>query len=447
MKRVLFSVIASSLLFTSWGQEQGPSKLTFEDAVRIGLEKNVTLNTQKNQLEATQAFKLSSVGNFIPNLNVTGNLNHQSGQQQNQGTGELEDLNTDYAGYQINASYTIFNGLGRLNGLMSANKQVEAQSYQVKRSSQDVIFNVASQYLQVLLDQELLRIAEENHTAQKALLDKIQASYDVGARAVTDVYAQDAIVKGLEVNTIRAKNTLQNDKSLLSQTLQLDPSQSFEVVYPMFVQNYSNYKNVSLDSLIQVALVNRPDLQQSAYQSQANKYLMRSATGRFMPSVSLYANYGSFYYSLLDGDFQNQIRTTNPSTTYGVNLTIPIFSQFQTRYQKTQSRVLYENAVLTEQNVEKSVKLDVQRAYNNYVNAIESYNSSLAQFQSGELALQTQQESYLLGISDQAALAQSNQIYVMAAASKVQAEVTLLFQKVLLEYALGVIREDSFVQP
>jgi outer membrane protein len=446
MKRVLFSVIASSLVLTSWAQ-QAPSKLTFEDAVRIGLEKNVTLNTQKNQLEATQALKLSSIGNYLPNLNVTGNLNHQSGQQQNQGTGELEDLNTDYAGYQVNASYTIFNGLGRLNGLMSSSRQLEAQSYQVKRSSQDVIFNVASQYLQVLLDQELLRIAEENHTAQQALLDKIQASYDVGARAITDVYAQDAIVKGLEVNAIRAKNTLQNDKSLLSQTLQLDPSQSFEAVYPTFVQNYSNYKNVSLDSLIQVALANRPDLQQSTYQSQANKYLMRSTTGRFMPSVSLYANYGSFYYSLLDGDFQNQIRTTNPSTTYGVNLTIPIFSQFQTRYQKTQSRVLYENSVLTEQNVEKSVKLDVQRAYNNYINAIESYNSSLSQFQSGELALQTQQESYLLGISDQAALAQSNQIFVMAAASKVQAEVTLLFQKVLLEYALGVIREDSFVQP
>src|SRR6188768_1780615 len=183
MKRVLFSVLASSVLLTSWAQEPASSKLTFEDAVRIGLEKNVTLNTQKNQLEATQAFKLSSVGNFIPNLNVTGNLNHQSGQQQNQGTGELEDLNTDYAGYQINASYTIFNGLGRLNGLMSASKLVEAQSYQVKRSSQDVIFNVASQYLQVLLDQELLRIAEENRNAQKALLDKIQASYDVGARA------------------------------------------------------------------------------------------------------------------------------------------------------------------------------------------------------------------------------------------------------------------------
>jgi len=444
MRGIIFSILASGFTIGALAQEQATTKLTFEEAVKIGLEKNVTLNTQKNQLEVTQAQKLSTVGSYLPGFNVTGNLNHQSGQQQNQGTGELEDLDTDYAGYQINGSYTIFNGLSRYNSLRSADKLVTAQTYQVKRSSQDVIFNVATQYLQVLLDQELLRIALENYNAQNALLEKIKASYEVGARAITDVYAQDAIVRGLDVTAIRAKNTLENDKSILAQILQLDPSQSFEAVYPTFTQHYEEYKNVSLDSLIQIALQNRPDLQQMQYQVEANKFSMRSATGRFMPSVSLFANYGSFYYSLLDGDFQSQMRTRNPSTTYGVNFTIPIFSQFQNRFQKTQTRVLYENSVLNNQNIEKTVKLDVQRAYNNYVNAIEGYNSSLIQFQSGELALQTQQESYLLGITDQAALAQSNQVFVLAASSKAQAEVTLLFQKVLLEYALGIIREESF---
>jgi outer membrane protein len=126
-------------------------------------------------------------------------------------------------------------------------------------------------------------------------------------------------------------------------------------------------------------------------------------------------------------------------------VTIPIFSQFQTRSFKTQARIQYENSVLTRQNIEKTVKLDVQRSYNNYVNAIQGYTASLSQFQAGELALKTQEESYLLGISDQAALAQSNQVYVLAASSKAQAEVTLLFQKILLEYALGIIKEDDFV--
>ena len=452
MKRiVLFSVIASIICISLQAQNQSqvqdktPAKLTFEDAVKIGLKRNVLLNQQKNQLEVNQAQKLNAVGNFLPGLNAQGYYQHQTGQQPDQTTGDLVDSETDNAGYQLNANLPIFNGLGRFNTLKSADNQLSAQGYLVKRSSQDVIFNVATQYLRVLLDQELLRIAEENHKAQQTLLDKIQASFDVGARAITDVYAQDAIVKGLQVVAIRAKNDLENDKSILSQILQLDPAQTFEAVYPTFTQDYANYKSVSLDSLIQVAIANRPDLEQANHQVQANKFFMRSQTGRFLPTLSAFANYGSYYYSLIDGDFQTQIRSINPSLTYGLSLNIPILTQFQTRSQKVQSRILYENSELNRQNVEKTVKLDVQRAYNNYINAIEGYNASLSQLQSGQQALQTQEESYLLGISDQAALAQSNQVFVLAASSKAQAEVTLLFQKVLLEYALGIIKEDDFV--
>jgi len=451
MKRIVFSVIASIICISLQAQNQSqvqdktPAKLTFEDAVKIGLKRNVLLNQQKNQLEVNQAQKLNAVGNFLPGLNAQGYYQHQTGQQPDQTTGDLVDSETDNAGYQLNANLPIFNGLGRFNTLKSADNQLSAQGYLVKRSSQDVIFNVATQYLRVLLDQELLRIAEENHKAQQTLLDKIQASFDVGARAITDVYAQDAIVKGLQVVAIRAKNDLENDKSILSQTLQLDPAQTFEAVYPTFTQDYANYKSVSLDSLIQVAIANRPDLEQANHQVQANKFFMRSQTGRFLPTLSAFANYGSYYYSLIDGDFQTQIRSINPSLTYGLSLNIPILTQFQTRSQKVQSRILYENSELNRQNVEKTVKLDVQRAYNNYINAIEGYNASLSQLQSGQQALQTQEESYLLGISDQAALAQSNQVFVLAASSKAQAEVTLLFQKVLLEYALGIIKEDDFV--
>jgi outer membrane protein len=452
MKRIVFSVIASIICISLQAQDQAksqdqpPAKLTFEEAVKIGLKRNVLLNQQKNQLEVNQAQKLNAVGTFIPGLNIGGYYQHQDGQQPNTISGDLEDISTDGTGAQLNANLIIFNGLGRLNTLRQQDNQLTAQSYLVKRSSQDVIYNVAFQYLTVLLDQELLKIAEENRRAQQVLLDKIQASFDVGARAITDVYAQDAIVKGLEVAAIRAKTLLQNDKSVLAQLLQLDPSQPFEAVYPEFRQNYENYQNVSLDSLIQVAIANRPDLQQSIHQAKANKFFMKSTTGRYMPYISAYANYGSFWYSEFEQDFQTQIRTLNPSTSYGLNLTIPIWSQFQNKAQRTQARILYENSELTRQNVEKTVKLDVQRSYNNYVNAIEGYKASLSQLQSGQQALQTQEESYLLGISDQAALAQSNQVFVLAASSKAQAEITLLFQKVLLEYALGTIRPDDYEQ-
>lgn len=319
-----------------------------------------------------------------------------------------------------------------------------AQSYLVKRSSQDVVSLVANQYLQVLLDQELLRIAEENLKTQQSLLEQTQGFFDVGSRAITDVHNQDALMKGAQVAVIRARTNLVNDKAILAQTLQLDPSLPLGVKMPELNHRVGLYQDYSIDSLTSIAVGNRSDLKQMEFQVKANRFSMMGASSGFMPSLSLFANYGSFYYSLIDDEFTTQLKSINPSLQYGVNLTIPIFSRFQTRSMRVTSKIAYENSKLTQENLEKSVRVDVKRAYNNLLNAIEGYQSSLSQFQAGELALQTQRESYDLGISSQVDLAQANQTYILGAASKAQAEITLLFQKILMEYALGTLRVEDF---
>lgn len=441
MKRNLILLVIITTI--SFAAAQNPvTKLTFEEAVAIGLERNVILNQQKNQLEANQAQKLNAMGNYMPNLSITGGVQRQEGQQANTTNGNLENLTTDYVGGQFNTAFTVFNGLRNYNTLAQSNNQLMAQGYLIQRSSQDAVSNIATQYLQVLLDQELMRIAEENYKTQTTILEQIQGFFDVGSRAITDVYNQDAQAKTAQVLYIRAKNNLQNDRSILAQTLQLDPSQHFEVTYPALSEDLKKYKAVSLDSLLSIAVTNRSDLKQLDHQVKANKYAYKSALSPALPSVSLYANYGSFYYSLIAESFNGQFATMNPSLSYGANLSIPIFSRFQTKFQRSTSKVQFENSVLNYQNLDKTVKLDVQRAQNNIINALENYEASLAQFQAGELALRTQQESYQLGISTQVALAQANQTYVLGAAAKVQAEVTLLFQKVLLEYALGTLQPE-----
>ncbi len=88
-----------------------------------------------------------------------------------------------------------------------------------KEKHADVVALVGTQYLQVLVDQELLKIAEENLKAQQALLDQIQGFYDAGSRAITDLYNQDALTKAAQVSVVRARSAMQNDKSILTHKL------------------------------------------------------------------------------------------------------------------------------------------------------------------------------------------------------------------------------------
>jgi outer membrane protein len=293
-----------------------------------------------------------------------------------------------------------------------------------------------------------LRIAEENFNAQNALLEQIRESVALGARPEADLYNQDAQTKNMQVTALRAKVTLENDKATLAQTLQLDPSIPVEVQSPDLNANVPTLHDLPLDSLYSIAIATRADLKQINHQAAANKFLFKSAAAGYYPNITFGASYGSGYYSSLSsspiyGNFSNQFFKVLPNTNYQVNFNIPLFSRLANRNQRALSRVTYENSMLQRDNLEKTIKIDVQRAYNNYQAAIKNHEASVAQFQSGQLALKTQQESYLVGVANQVTLAQANQTYVQAAASKAQADVTLLFQSILLEYAMGTLKVDN----
>src|SRR5688572_25394071 len=255
MKRILIAVVfvTGSVLTLHAQQSADTVKLTYREAVKIALKNNLTLNQQKNNLVVRQVQKNQSVAAFLPSVNIQGTASHTDGQQPNPDGGELMDLSVDNVSANIQAGVTLFNGFNRINSMNQYSNQFRAQASFVKRTEQDVVYNVTTQYLQVLLDQELLRIAEEAHRVQSIVLDQLREQVRLGARAEASLYAQDAQVRNLQVIALQSRVTLENDKALLAQTLQLDPSLPVALEFPT-IENEVDVSSMSLDSLYTVAL-------------------------------------------------------------------------------------------------------------------------------------------------------------------------------------------------
>jgi outer membrane protein len=455
MKRIVFILVTAVISANTIAQGQQPvgGKLSFDEALKIGLNNNVTYRIEQNTLESRAAQRLQGYGLYLPSVNASGFVQRTEGLQIDPTTGSAINVSSDFIQGNVTANYTIFNGFNRINTIRQNNNLFNAQNSLVKRAKQDVVFTVSSQYLQVLLDQELLRIAEENLATQKVVLDQINGFVSVGARAEADLYTQDALLKNAQVTYLRAKMTLENDRAALMQTLQLDPAVQIEVTRANLDLSPTYFNSMSLDSLYKIAETHRQDLQQQENLVDAGKFGKRASAGGYFPTLSAFVSYGSTYFASnswrSNGDiprpptFSNQFWDMNPSLSYGLSLQIPIFDRFLTRTNRVIARNSFNNAILQRDNLMKGIKIDVQRSYQNYLNAIESYNAAMVQFQAGELALKTQQESYNLGIASQVELAQATQTFVQAASSRAQAEVTLFFQKVLLEYALGTLRVEE----
>jgi outer membrane protein len=304
-------------------------------------------------------------------------------------------------------------------------------------------------------------------------------------RSPVDEYNQDALTKAAELRFVQAEITLNNDKTLLTQTLLIDPFEQYDVEKPKWDINTIDYDVNKIEELADKAKQFRGDYLRAVKTEAAYKYSTAAAKGFMMPSLYAFGTYGSAYnnqhgvsdsistgqtnqiivtdpnaasgYSIQNQTtyttvanpekprpFSEQFRANNVFKQYGLQLNIPIFNGLQNRANYVQQKVLYENAILTRKNVEYQIKNDVIRAVRNYMGVRKSYTVSIDQYRAAELALQLETERYNLGVSSFVDFANANRVSVQAQTDRAQAEYRLMFQKVLVDYAVGTLKPEDF---
>lgn len=430
------------LLFQIYGQES----LTFKEAVSIGLKNNVTLKQQENLLISSNIAKQSSLLALGPTVSINGEAARTDGNSFNQQEGTVVNGVADAVGAQISASMPLFRGLSTLNNYRQSVSQNDAQVQFVKRTKQDVIRNVANQFLTCLLDQRLVSIRERSLEYQKKQFEQIKEQVSAGSRAEADLLNQEFQVKNAELLLLRAKTTLRNDKTTLAQTLMIDPYSEFTLVDPSWDINILSSEQLNVELLYETAKSQRADYIRTKANERASELNYTSSKGSYFPNVSLFANYGSFYNYIHDRPnrtFEQQFTQDNTRLRYGVTFSIPIYGGFTNRAQVVQNKMLYQNAQLESENIEMTIKNDVLRAMQNYQDAILSYESAESQLRASEISYNLENERYTLGVSDIVALTLSLQNYTQAQADFESAKYTLMFQRLLLNYATGTLKFED----
>ena len=435
--RNFFLIFLTLITISLNGQDMD---LTYEEAVKIALEQNVGLRMQENQMDVIRAEKAQSRGEMAPSISA--NLR---GYRANGNTfleQEARTINTtsDNLSASVNANLNIFSGFSQINRLKYANASYEAQRKLIERTSQDVIFEVTNQFLQVLLDIELLKIAEDNLKTQELLFKQIEAMVEAGNRPKSDQYDQLAGVKNMELLVLQGKNNLSNDKSILAITLQLDPTVQLTLTDPAWDLDEVRLTEFNLDELYEISLTNRPDLKQFQLTEVASEKAISISKADFAPSLYAFYTLRTRYNDQAIRSIDAQLTTDNKNSAYGLNLSIPIYTGLRNRTQYVRQKVQFENSKINTENLRKTILTDVRQAYQNFLDVRSAYDVSLAQHEASVMALNVQKEKYSLGVGSLIELTNSNNNYVFAASKQAQAQLNLLFQKVILDYHTGILQ-------
>lgn len=438
-------------------QQEQTREIDLNEAVELALERNISVKQAVNNLERNDASVRQAYGSFMPNLNASGGLNRSIGRQFNQATVEFNEFTQNSVSGNLSTSIPIFTGWRNISNLRAAKTDREASLNEYERLREDTIFQTASEFLQIILNKELLKIAQDNLDTSRQQLEQVEAQVEVGMRPVVDQFNQEAEVASSELQVIERENQLTASKVRMMRILQLDAFGEYEFTTPDIDTEAIIPQDFDLRELVSVAMDSRRDLKTSELTIESAEYGLTAARSGYLPTLSFSANVSSSYSD------QYRLRTPDPATgqlvteTVGFNdqffdqrinrglgfsLSIPIFNRFQTRTSVVNSKIDIKNARLSLEDQRSLVFQEVRQALEDYETISQELVATESQLRAAEKAFETQQERYNVGSSTLLELTQAQNGFVQASSQRIQAVYQFVFQEKLLDYYLGKINEN-----
>ncbi len=457
MFRILSSILLLLLCVSATALAQDSRTISLQEAVEISLENNYQLKQAKNNLDLANESIKSNYADFAPTITSSLSGSRSTGQQfiadrlSEPGLNPFVNVTSKSVSGRISANITIFDGFNNINSLRSSKQSKISAEESYQRAKEQVIFNTASRYLQVLLDMELLDIAKENLKNSQQQLEQVKAQVEVGSRPSVDLFNQEAQLANDELTVTQRENSLKFNKLVLVRQLQIDPLGNYNFVVPEaeFSEESAGSKELTLSELIDQALLNRSDIRSEVANIRSLQLNLEVAKGSLYPTLSgsygLSSRYSDQYSLPGQGSvsFGDQFFDQQINRSLGLSLNIPIFQNWNRMYNIESSKVQLKNAELAFDNTKLQVIQEVTQAYNDYSSYIKQLEASKKSRRASERAFVTQQERYNVGSSTLIELSQAQAGYVEAQSNYTQALYNLIFQEKLLDYYLGKLKGDS----
>src|SRR5690606_18050115 len=208
--------------------------LSLDEAIKIALQRNTTLEKAENNIKTFEANKLAAYGNLMPNIGASGGFNWNRRQQAAISetriingipiTIESDATTSEVRTYDANIGYnwTLFDGLSNIANVSRSDNNLKSAEYTIMRVKQDVVFQTISLYYDVINARQLLKVKEDDLKRFQKNLETTTERNKLGAVTLADVYAQQVQVGNAELEVIRTKNLLETAKANLLYFLGLD---------------------------------------------------------------------------------------------------------------------------------------------------------------------------------------------------------------------------------
>ena len=425
---LLLFAVSSSLLNLS-AQKQ----YTLQECIEIALENNRSIKQQALNKQQKEIAYSQARSDLLPNLNASVGQSFNFGRSIGLDN-TYQNTNSSQSNYNISSDITLFDGLRMKYNIDARKAEMNISEADLEKIQDDIVMSVSTAFMQVLMNKELLQIANDQIGLTKTNIVRINELVNSGKMAKGEMYQLEAQQAKEEFNQIQADNNLKLSLLDLAQIMELEDFQNFDVVVP---DNITINKDVLLspDNIYESALIARPEIRSAQYRVESSEKEVMIARSGYFPSLSFGASMGTGYYNLSGREniaFGTQFKN-NRSTSLGFSLRIPIFNKFQVRNSVKNAQIALEYNKLEIDKTKIALRKKIEQAYYNAIGAESRWESAQkAEFASQE-AYRFAEQKYENGRGTSYELSQAKSNLAQVLSDQAQAKYEYVFRLKILE--------------
>lgn len=401
LTRITAVALAFVLSFTS-AESIAQEEWTLERCISYALENNIQIKQSALQQESARLDQTQSLAQLFPSLNASAGYNSNFGRSIDLATNTYVNEQTNSNTFYVGSNIPLFNGFRLLNSFKQSQIDLLAAEYDLKGLSNDISMNIATAFMQIMFNEELLQVAQQQLDVTNEQLTRTQKLVDAGSLPAGNVYDVEAQLASNELQVINMENALSTSILTLKQMLNLQTSETFRVKRPDVDLPLEGLGDKTVGSVYDLALHNWPQIKaretrlESARKSE--KIAFASYTPTLSGSVGVSTRYSSATFFGQPADAYGVQLDQNLGESIGLSLNIPIFNGLQSRTAVHKSRLSRMNAELQLQDQKNQLYSSVQQAYNDATASKRQYDASDKSVNATEKAFEYAEQRFNVGM-------------------------------------------------
>lgn len=379
-RHLFLGAISSTAILVGQGVA---SAETLESALARAYGANPSLNAQRANVRATDENVPRAKSGYRPRVNATADVGRTYSEGENAaGIGSTSVTTPRGVGLQVEQN--LFNGFRTDNSVRQAESQVLGARETLRNNEQNVLFDAATAYMNVLRDTAILNLQRNNVEVLDEQLRQTRDRFNVGEVTRTDVAQSEARVAGAQSQASLAEANLRTSIARFRQVVgveprQLAPGRPLDRLLPK-----------SLEAALKIGLNEHPAIIASLHGVDAAELQVKVTEGELYPTLGVAGTVAQRYDVQTRGDERFTASVV-------ARLTVPIYEGGEVYARTRQAKETAGQRRLEADSIRDQVRAAVISAWGQLEASRAQISAAQAQVEAAETALNGVREEARVG--------------------------------------------------